>query len=218
MACRVGNRTEKKFLFFLGRFIPHSSIQEMFVELLLCTKHCEDTVMTEKDTVPMLRGISADADPGLWRWTLPDTPEKVGNGPARALLINTDGAPKSALTSPGGALQVLLLSIAVLPGHQHWSLMVLLWHQGWALMPALVLSMTSVMRPGRDPSLLLLKISVHPFRLPCPSQLELLQADGPQNDSAACDVTWWWLPHRLPGWQGWLPNWRLIDPLAWDSL
>lgn len=69
-----------------------------------------DTVMTNKDTVPMLGGISEDADPGLWRWTLMGTPESVDDGLTRELRMNLDGAPRSLSVSSGDWCYVLLRS------------------------------------------------------------------------------------------------------------
>ena len=43
------------------------------------------------------------------------TPENIGDGPARALRMNIDGAPESSLVSADGILWVLVLSIDVLP-------------------------------------------------------------------------------------------------------
>lgn len=53
-------------------------------------------------------------------------------------------------------------------GHWSWPQAVLPGREGWALVPSTrVLSVTSVMGPGRDPTLLLLEISVRPpVRLP----------------------------------------------------
>lgn len=52
-----------------------------------------DSVVTNKDTVPMPGGISEDA--GLWRGALMGTPESIDDGLARELVMNLDGAPKS---------------------------------------------------------------------------------------------------------------------------
>lgn len=56
--------------------------------------------MIKKDTVPVLGGISEEACPGLWRWTLMGTPDNIDDGLARA-LVNLGGAPKSLTVSSG---------------------------------------------------------------------------------------------------------------------
>lgn len=55
---------------------------------MLSTVAGGDTVMSKKNTVHMLEGVSEDVDPWRWGWTLMETPENTGNGPARALVVN----------------------------------------------------------------------------------------------------------------------------------
>lgn len=69
---------------------------------------------TKKDPVPMLEDIREDAHQELWGWIPMGTRENIGDGPARALVMDPDGAPKSSLVSTDGAFRVLVLSIDVL--------------------------------------------------------------------------------------------------------
>lgn len=52
-----------------------------------------NTVMTKKDIVPMLRGISKDANQGLGM-DANGCSENTGDDPARALAANIGGAPE----------------------------------------------------------------------------------------------------------------------------
>lgn len=153
----------------------------------------------------MPRGISKDADPGLWGWTLRGTPENMGDEPARVLGMNLGSAPKSSLMSIDGVLRVLVLSMDVFPR-------------------TLVMATGGASRASRVGTRGALsdsdgnwegpffasagELSSLRIRSPFPNQLKLLQTDRPRDDPAAHT--------RCDG--GCLPSWRPIDPLARDSL
>lgn len=62
--------------------------------------------MTQKDTAPMLRGVSKDAGPGLWGWT-PMAPPNLSlmstEGVLRVLVRGSDVLPGTLVMATGGA-------------------------------------------------------------------------------------------------------------------